>query len=114
METDMSRLRSTLVVALIGAICMAAAVPREASPQPDPAAKVHVESLEVNLTLHPAFQFVVAIPTAMRFEAFEDNGRPLSPHLGILQSRLARRPDPASRALSRHQAWHLHAAIRPS
>lgn len=71
----MSRLRSTLVVALIGAICMAAAVPREASPQPDPAAKIHVESLEVNLTQHPAFQFVVAIPTALRFEAGEVNGQ---------------------------------------
>jgi hypothetical protein len=49
----MSRLRSTLVVALIGAICMAAAVPREASPQPDPAAKVSVESADVNLTAAP-------------------------------------------------------------
>lgn len=70
----MSRLRSTLVVALIGAISMAAAVPRDASPQPDPAAKIHVESVEVNLTQHPAFQFVVAIPTVLRFEAGDAAG----------------------------------------
>jgi hypothetical protein len=72
----MSRLRSTLVVALIGAICMGAAVPRDAAvAQPDPAANIHVESVEVNLTQHPAFQFIVAIPTALRFEAGEANGQ---------------------------------------
>jgi hypothetical protein len=70
----MSRLRSTLVVALIGAICMAAAVPREASPQPDPAAKVSVDSADVNLTATPSFTFAVTIPTVMHFETFDAGG----------------------------------------
>jgi hypothetical protein len=45
-----------------------------AQPQPDPAAKIRVESVEVNLTQHPAFQFVVAIPTVLRFEAGDAAG----------------------------------------
>jgi hypothetical protein len=45
-----------------------------AQPQPDPAAKIRVESVEVNLTQHPAFQFVVAIPAVLRFEAGDAAG----------------------------------------
>jgi hypothetical protein len=48
-----------------------------AQPQPDPApaANVHVDSIEINLTMHPAFQFVVAIPTVLRFEAGDAAGQ---------------------------------------
>lgn len=77
----MSRLRSTLVVALIGAISMAAAAPRDALPQPlpdsAPAARVRVDSTEINLTVHPSFTFAIGIPTVLHFESFAYNGQQL-------------------------------------
>jgi hypothetical protein len=74
----MTRLRSTLAILVIAAASLAA-VPPPAAPQPapDPAARIHVESVEVNLSVHPAFQFVVGIPTVLRFETFEANGQRL-------------------------------------
>lgn len=64
---------------LIAAIAVASPPPSaNAAAQtvaPDPAAKIHVESVEVNLSQHPAFQFVVQIPTMLRFEAGDANGQ---------------------------------------
>jgi hypothetical protein len=54
---------------------LAAAPVGQAAAQPDPAPRVHAESVEVNLTQHPTFQFVVQIPTALRFESLSSNGQ---------------------------------------
>lgn len=99
----MTRLRSTLTLLLIGAICTAATVPRSVSPQPlpDPAARVQVESVEVNLTLHPAFQFVVNAPTSLRFEAGQVKG---TRYLHIWAYSLVDSLDARIRKAARYQA----------
>jgi hypothetical protein len=58
-----------LVVPLLTAFA-----PAQPLPDPAPAARVHVDSIEVNITMHPAFQFVVAIPAVLRFEAGDAAG----------------------------------------
>lgn len=71
-----TRTGGVAAIALILAALGAAAIPRaEAIAQPDPAAKIHVESTQVNLTANPSFTFAIAIPSVLKFVAFEQGGQ---------------------------------------
>lgn len=60
---------------LVAALAIAALPAPTAVAQPDPAAKLHVESTTVNLSEAPSFNFLVAIPTLLQFTAQERGGQ---------------------------------------
>lgn len=80
MKSLLARAGPVRLVLLIALLALSASGPpasAAAQPAPDPAARVRVDSVEVNLTQTPRFTFAVQIPTLLRFEALEYNGQRL-------------------------------------